>query len=208
MSIRQDYNQWAGQYDTNQNRTRDLEASALRELLNGLHFQRTLEIGCGTGKNTQSLLKVSDKVTAVDFSEEMLVIARRKVLAPNVKFVQADINKKWEFAEGAYDLITFSLVLEHIENLKPVFEKAGNLLKTDGIVYVGELHPFKQYNGTKARFGAEDGTKVLTCFNHHISDFTGSAAAAGLKIERVEEFFDDNDRSGIARILSLVFRKQ
>ncbi len=207
MDIRQGYNQWAEQYDTNQNRTRDLEGTSLRELLKGFHFQRTLELGCGTGKNTEWLQNVSDEVVAVDFSEEMLAKARQKITATHVAFLQADITKEWEFAGGDFDLITFSLVLEHIKDLRPAFEKASAHLQIGGMVYVGELHPFKQYNGTKARFGLEHETTVLTCFNHHISDFTSCAAAAGLKIERIEEFFDDDDRKGIPRILSLLFRK-
>jgi hypothetical protein len=67
---------------------------------------------------------------------------------------------------------------------------------------------FNRYNGTKARFGSEKETIVLECFNHAVSDFTGSAAEARLSIKRIEEFFDDNDRSTIPRMLSLVFKKE
>lgn len=52
MNVQQAYNIWADQYDTNQNKTRDLEGIALREILQDIHFENCLEIGCGTGKNT------------------------------------------------------------------------------------------------------------------------------------------------------------
>src|SRR6185312_145400 len=206
--IKEGYNRWAGQYDTSLNKTRDLEAKSLQQLLDNMHFNRALEIGCGTGKNTQVLQYICDKVLAVDFSEEMLAIARKKVPASNVSFIQADITEEWDFAKETFDLITFSLVLEHIKNLTPIFEKAARILTLDGMVYVGELHPFKQYGGTKARFTEKEATTTLACFTHHISDFTDNASAGGLKIEKVAEFFDTPDKSTVPRILSLLFKKR
>lgn len=50
--VQQAYNSWAQQYDSNENKTRDLEARSLRETLAPLTFEHCLEIGCGTGKNT------------------------------------------------------------------------------------------------------------------------------------------------------------
>jgi ubiquinone/menaquinone biosynthesis C-methylase UbiE len=52
----------------------------------------------------------------------MLSKARQKVTAPNVTFLQGDITKEWKFSEETFDLITFSLVLEHVEDLKPAFD--------------------------------------------------------------------------------------
>jgi predicted TPR repeat methyltransferase len=70
MSIRNSYNHWAQQYDTNQNKTRDLEAVSFRKTLAGLHFKRSLEIGCGTGKNSDWLWMISDQLIAIDLSLE------------------------------------------------------------------------------------------------------------------------------------------
>lgn len=67
-----DRKHWSSQYDTDRNRTRDLEALELREALAGQRFRRILEIGCGTGKNTQWLHGICRKCTAVDLSEGML----------------------------------------------------------------------------------------------------------------------------------------
>jgi ubiquinone/menaquinone biosynthesis C-methylase UbiE len=207
MDVRNAYNIWAGQYDTNKNRTRDLEAVSLQQTLSDIQFDRCLEIGCGTGKNTQWLLTRARQVTAVDLSEEMLSRARQKIDASNVEFKQADITKDWSFAVGLYDMVTFSLVLEHIENLDPVFEKLSGVTDAGGYIYVGELHPFKQYGGTRARFETGEGTTIVNCFNHHISDFTGAAARNGFRIVQLSEYFDDNNRAGIPRILTLLFKK-
>ncbi len=206
MDTRQAYNLWAEQYDSNTNLTRDLEAVVLRSTLEHIPFKRCLEIGCGTGKNTVWLLNKAEHITAVDLSEEMLSLARTKVASDAVDFVRADITEEWNFTTGAYDLVTFSLVLEHIEFLEPVFEQVAYILQPGGYVYVGELHPFKQYSGSKARFETSEGTQVVSCYDHHISDFIHAARKFGLEIISLDEHFDEG-RNGLPRILSLLFKK-
>jgi ubiquinone/menaquinone biosynthesis C-methylase UbiE len=208
MNVNEAYDQWAEQYDTNQNKTRDLEAISLRRTLLGHHFNRALEIGCGTGKNTVWLHTISEQLLAVDLSGEMLAVAKSKVSSDQVVFKQADIRISWDFAQGKFDLVTFSLVLEHIEDLQPIFDQVYGLLEPGGRVYIGELHPFKQYNGTKARFETQKGMQTVSCFNHHVSDFTESAKQAGLDIQSINEYFDENDRQAIPRILTLVLTKE
>lgn len=206
--VQQAYNSWAQQYDSNENKTRDLEARSLRETLAPLSFQHCLEIGCGTGKNTIWLLEKAATVTAVDLSEEMLAKSKEKITSPNVTFVQTDIMQPWNFATRPYDLIGFSLVLEHIEQLQPVLQKAAAALKPCGYLYISELHPFKQYNGSKARFDTAEGTQVVTCFNHHITDFTTAANAASFELISINEYFDDDDRNNIPRLLTFLFGKK
>ena len=208
MNVQQAYNTWAEQYDSNSNKTRDLEAISLRTSLANIDCDNCLEIGCGTGKNTEYLLTKASSVTAVDFSAEMLAKARQKIKADNVQFIQADITSDWHFGIKPYDLVTFSLVLEHIENLDEIFRKVAAVVSPSALVYIGELHPFKQYAGSKARFDTEAGEQIVTCFNHNISDFTSAAKEAGFEIVDVAEYFDDNDKTSIPRILTLIFRKK
>lgn len=208
MHIKTAYNIWSEQYDTNENKTRDLEAYSLRNILSGMQFDHCLEIGCGTGKNTEWLASQCNHIVAFDFSDKMLEKAKAKVLSPNVHFIQADINSDWNFIEGKYfDLAVCSLVLEHIEYLDCIFEKLNRVIKINGYVYISELHPFKQYTGSKAKFETETGTQTLTCYTHHISDFLTSAQKHGFELISLNEFFDDNDTKGIPRILTLLFKK-
>jgi ubiquinone/menaquinone biosynthesis C-methylase UbiE len=206
MNARQAYDLWASQYDTNVNKTRDLEAIALRESLKDIQFKTCLEIGCGTGKNTGWLIQKADYITAVDLSEEMLAKAKARINSHNVEFIQADITEQWQFTRRQYDLVSFSLVLEHIQDLDHIFSEVSKSIDQGGHVYIGELHPFKQYSGSKARFDTEDGTQVVECFNHHISEFIQTAKRHGLHLVDLNEHFD-NDNSEIPRILVLVMRK-
>jgi ubiquinone/menaquinone biosynthesis C-methylase UbiE len=208
MNVQQAYNVWASQYDTNQNKTRDLEAKSLRETLRTVDVNRCLEIGCGTGKNTQWLVEKAEHITAVDLSEEMLARAREKIKTDRVTFRQADITTEWVFADGLYNLIVFSLVLEHIEHLEPILGKAARVLQPGGYVYIGELHPFKQYSGSKARFDTEAGTHIVSCYNHNVSDFIQAASIHGLTVFNLDEYFDDDDRNSIPRILTILLQKK
>ncbi len=207
-NVKEAYKIWSEQYDTNKNKTRDLEAISLRHSLKEQNFGTCIEIGCGTGKNTEWLVSIADNILAIDLSEDMLEKAKQKITAKNVKFIQADINKEWNFAENIkYDLATFSLVLEHIENLDNIFQKLSEVLNSNGTIYIGELHPFKQYSGTKARFETIDGLQIVTCFNHNISDFVNSAKKYSFQLIDINEYFDENDRSTIPRILTMIFKK-
>lgn len=207
MQVQQAYNLWADQYDTNINKTRDLEGIALREMLQEVHFDSCLEIGCGTGKNTEWLLTKAKDILAVDLSEEMLKKATAKISSEKVQFKKADITQSWAFSTKKWELISFSLVLEHIEALEPVFREAANSIVEGGHLYLGELHPFKQYLGTKARFDTAEGPQIVPCFNHHISDFTQSAEKWGFEIVTLNEYFDEDDRSAVPRILTLLLKK-
>src|SRR5881227_361551 len=100
MDPQQAYKNWASQYDSNENKTRDLEAKALREILCTISFKSVLELGCGTGKNTEWLLQKAQRITAVDLSGEMLLKAKKKIQSPDVEFIKADLNDNWNFTEN------------------------------------------------------------------------------------------------------------
>lgn len=208
MDIQQAYNTWADTYDSVLNKTRDLEARAIRSILATTNVSEIVELGCGTGKNTEWLAAKATHVTAVDFSAQMLSKAKEKLQLPNVTFQQGDITKEWHFVDKPADLITCSLILEHIQDLPFVFAQAYRALKSEGLFYIGELHPFKQYQGSKARFDtAAGGVFELECHVHHISDYTESARQQGFTCVALQEWFDEENQAGMPRIASFLFRK-
>jgi ubiquinone/menaquinone biosynthesis C-methylase UbiE len=207
MNNQEAYDVWADNYDRVLNKTRDLEQSVIREVLSKINFSDVIEIGCGTGKNTTWIAERADHVTAIDFSAEMLNKAKEKTNVKNVEFKQADITVDWTFTKKKVDLITCSLTLEHVSDIDFVFEQASESLKNDGHFYVCELHPFKQYQGSKARFEQLNETFELECYVHHISDYIGSAKQNNLGCIQLNEWFDDDDTTTIPRLVSFLFRK-
>lgn len=205
MNVEQAYNKWSESYDAVVNRTRDLEARAIRGLLVPDGNSDVLEIGCGTGKNTE-FLKDFGTLTAVDFSDRMLAAAKTKIDAPNVRFERLDLREKWNFADNSFDLATCSLVLEHLADLDHVFAEAARVLRPAGRFYIGELHPFKQYLGGKARFETGGGVFEPECFVHNFSEFFDAAAKNGFEVAQVGEWFDEG--TAVPRLLTLIFRKR
>lgn len=205
MNNQEAYNLWSLNYDTIANKTRDLEAIALRESVSGKDLN-ILEIGCGTGKNTKFLQTKAEHLVGADFSAEMLAKAKEKITAENVEFRKLDLRENWEFNENSFDLITCSLVLEHIENLDFVFQEARKVLRKNGLFYIGELHPFKQYQGSKARFDTASGVFELECFVHHVSDFFQAAKNNDFQCIDLKEWFDSDDQTEVPRLLTMIFK--
>ncbi len=206
MNVQEAYNVWADNYDTVNNKTRDLETTALRASVLFSEPLDVLEIGCGTGKNTEWLLTKAKHLVAADFSAEMLAKAKEKFTANKVEFRQFDLRDEWEFTENQIDLITCSLALEHIENIDFVFGQASRVLRTGGLFYIGELHPFKQYQGSKARFDTGDGVFELECFVHHVSEFFTAAKNNHFELVDLKEWFDDDDKTTVPRLLTMIFK--
>src|SRR5688572_14737475 len=116
-SAKGSYDKWSATYDEVENRTRDLEKIVCEQIVSRIPFRDVLELGGGTGKNTDWLAERAERVVSVDFSEAMQAVARSKVTSPNVEFQLADVRQSWKFHSFSPDLITCSLILEHVEDL-------------------------------------------------------------------------------------------
>jgi ubiquinone/menaquinone biosynthesis C-methylase UbiE len=198
------YNHWASTYNNVENKTRDLEGMVIRKILDQPKYERVLELGCGTGKNTFWLASKTDNLLAVDFSNEMMNIARLKSSGNNIEFRQSDLTLEWNFEK--VNLITCSLVLEHIKNLDFIFNQAEKTLEKNGLFYICELHPYKQLQGSMARFEHEGGLIKLEYFIHHISEFYKSAIRNNFSCIDLQEWFDDDEKT-TPRLVSFLFEK-
>jgi ubiquinone/menaquinone biosynthesis C-methylase UbiE len=207
VKVQQAYTDWSATYDQDQNLTRDLDEIVMRQTFKDLRCNSILEIGCGTGKNTSLLAEVGETVLALDFSEGMIEEARRKISCSKVTFEVADITASWPCEDESFDLISCNLVLEHIEDLPHIFAEAARVLAPSGEFFVCELHPYRQYQGTQARFQRAHVTTQIPAFVHHLSDFIGAAASHQLKLEAVNEWWHVEDQHKPPRLISLVFKK-
>ena len=60
---------------------------------------------------------------------------------------------------------------------------------------------------SKARYTTPEGEQIVTCYTHNMSDFIKAANKYNFSLMDLGEWFDDNDRSQIPRILTLLFKK-
>lgn len=209
MSIADTYSTWAATYDADRNLTRDLDAEVTRRVIGTDRIASVVEAGCGTGKNTRFFAEIADAVHALDFSDGMLAVARTRVTAPHVRFDRADLSARWPVEAGAAQLVSFNLVLEHIERLAPVLRSACDALAPGGAVFISELHPFKQYQRSQPRFIDATGQEVrVPSFTHHVSEFLSAASACGLQLARLDEWWHPEDPGdAVPRLITFVFRR-
>ncbi len=207
MKIQQAYDTWSATYDGDENLTRDLDRTVTESILGDWRCPTVLELGCGTGKNTPLLAEIGERVTAVDFSAGMIAQAKAKITAPNVTFQAADITRPWPTANSAFNLITCNLILEHVADLDFIFAEAGRSLAAGGKLFISELHPFKQYQGSKAQFQQGEATTFIPAYVHHISDFLTAAKENGLKLLALDEWWHKQDEGKPPRLITFLFQK-
>jgi malonyl-CoA O-methyltransferase len=203
------YNRWAATYDADHNRTRDMAAVVLRQANLVSSDKTILEIGCGTGRNTHWLAERCGNIVAVDFSEEMLRVARSRVQSPSVRFVQQDIRSAWPVDDDSCGVIIAMLVLEHIEFLEPIFAEAARVLRPRGELFFCELHPTRQMSGRQAEFvsGETGEPERITAFLHDISEYLNTGLHAGFELVNLGEWRDAGaNNSELPRLLSVRMR--
>jgi len=111
--------------------------------------RRVLDVGCGTGILASELSRHFESVVAIDISEPMLAIARRKRAAGNIEYQQADANQL--VLEQKFDAIVSHTTFHHLEDvprtlgvLKAALEPGGRLILVDNVIgkIVFARHPF------------------------------------------------------------------
>jgi 2-polyprenyl-3-methyl-5-hydroxy-6-metoxy-1,4-benzoquinol methylase len=120
--------------------SRKSEKDLEKFLKNNLNETKTiLELGCGTALNVQKIFSLNikfKKYTGMDFTPEMLEIARKKFpKTPNVEFHQKDITNLTGIKEK-YDIIISTWVMSHLKNQSEVVNEAQKLLKPDGKMFL------------------------------------------------------------------------
>ena len=104
-----EYDEWfyrQGRYDQGAAHTRlwEGEVRQLREQLQSAgRFAHILELAPGTGIWTAELIKIGERVTALDASPEMIAINRAKLLSANVEYRQTDLFT-WR-PDRQYDMV-------------------------------------------------------------------------------------------------------
>jgi ubiquinone/menaquinone biosynthesis C-methylase UbiE len=97
---------------------------------------KVLDVGCGAGVPVaRFLVEGGFRVTGIDFSENMLGLARKNV--PKAVFIKKDMNKL-DFAVSSFDGVTAFYSIIHVPREKHslLFESFHGILKAEGIMLV------------------------------------------------------------------------
>jgi ubiquinone/menaquinone biosynthesis C-methylase UbiE len=99
---------------------------------------RVLDVGTGTGVFVPYLLKKIGRkgdLVCLDFSEEMLKIARTKSFTGNIKYLCADIENS-RLADDTFDAVVCYSVFPHFQNKPKTLSEINRLLKKNGKVFI------------------------------------------------------------------------
>ena len=94
--------------------------------------QLLLDIGIGTGLSSILFHKAGLHIYGMDLSKEMLDACKNKGFAEDLKVHDLTVTP-YPYADEMFDHVVCIGVLNHFEDLKPVFNEATRLLKNDGL---------------------------------------------------------------------------
>ncbi|MBN1279412.1 MAG: bifunctional demethylmenaquinone methyltransferase/2-methoxy-6-polyprenyl-1,4-benzoquinol methylase UbiE [Chlorobium sp.] len=98
-----------------------------KKLLTGISSPGILDVATGTGDLAASMAKISGaRVTALDLSPEMLVIARKKY--PNITFHEG-YAEKLPFETASFDIVSAGFGVRNFENLDQGMQEFCRVLK-------------------------------------------------------------------------------
>jgi len=116
----------------------------------GGDFKCILDLGCGTGIYTKFLRERFRKarIKAVDISEEMICLAKKKLPGKKIEFVTG--NAESMNFEEKFDLITSNSTFQWFSNLERAFLKYKKTLKDKGVILFSTFGPatFAELNGS------------------------------------------------------------
>ena len=187
------YDRWASIYDADKNITRDLDALVMRRVPVQIENLDVLELGSGTGKNTEYLAAHAKRLIAMDVSAGMIARAHQRIPTSNVKFILHDVRDSWPVPPASVDAVVANLILEHVHDLAPVFFEASRVLRPGGQFFFCELHPYRQLAGGQANFIDPDTgeTVHVAAHVHTVSEYVNGAVEAGFSVRSLGEWTED-----------------
>ncbi len=197
--VQSGYDRWAAVYDYDQNPLLALEAPLLRKALGDVCGCSVLDLGCGTGRHALWLAEAGAHVTAIDFSEDMLAVARSKPGADGVDFMVHDLHERLPFGSGAFDIVVSGLVLEHLRDLPAFFSEARRVLNSRGRAVISAMHPAMFLRDSQAQFTDPASGEIVRpgSLPHQLSEMIMAAVLARLDLIGVDEY--PADRELVAR---------
>jgi ubiquinone/menaquinone biosynthesis C-methylase UbiE len=197
----------------------ELEEPEADRALGDVKDLEVLDVGAGTGRHAVRVAQRGARVTAVDFSEEMLARARQKTGADRVRWLVHDVALPLPFEARSFDRVLSALVLEHIpvSDLASFFRDLGRVARDDGLIVVTAMHPAMFLKGVSANFRDDSGEVRPRSYVATLSDYVMGAIQAGLVIVSLAEHSVDeglvarNERSrkwlGWPALFVMTFRR-
>jgi ubiquinone/menaquinone biosynthesis C-methylase UbiE len=126
--------------------------------------QTILDLACGNGQMSRVLAALGAAVTAIDGSQNMINLARKRSAGLTIEYRVADImtTEQVLLEPSSFDAVLCNMALMDIQEIKPVFQIAYRALKKDGAFVFSVTHPcFDKSVGPHITEMHENGGTVL-----------------------------------------------
>lgn len=121
------------------------ERPATLSLFPSVEDKFILDVGCAAGWYTNWLIEHGAKVTAIDFSPNMIKMTKKRV-GDKAKIVEADLNEPLNFIyDEQFDIVLASLTLHYLKNWDMIMDEFNRILKESGILIFSVHHPFMDF---------------------------------------------------------------
>ncbi|MFC9993962.1 class I SAM-dependent methyltransferase [Nocardia sp. NPDC127526] len=185
VDVVEGYGIWAAAYDSPGNPAFDYDAPLIRAVAAELPTGVALDAACGTGRVSATLAECGYAVLGVDRSPEMLELARKRL--PEGDFRVGGLEEL-PVGDDAVDIVTCSLALSHVPDLRPVFAEFARVLRPGGHLVIADVHPEQVARTHVPTVRRTDGTAGRVSSHHHrTGDYVRAALAAGFRIRSCEE---------------------
>lgn len=178
------YGLYAGLYDESLGYLSSFEKDQLLPMFGDLKGKNVLDAGAGTGRIIRDLKNYGAKVTALDVSEEMLKICRKKF--SDIETVVGDIENM-PFADNTFDVVIATFVIVHLKNTDKAFDEIYRILKDGGCAIITNIN---QRKAPKLKLKNRDEI-VIQSYYHRPKDIIASLEKSFFRIEK-EKFIDED----------------
>ncbi len=178
------YAAWSNSYDTYENSLIMLEEMPMRSLFRTMPGRDVLDAATGTGRHALHLAAQGWRVSAIDASAEMLVLAREKAAERklSIQVEQQDLAQL-SFADSSFDLVVCSLALAHIQDLLPPCRELLRVLRPGGNLLISDMHPyFQAIFGPEWTLEVDETHHYFPAFHAEIDAYTDALRAADAEV--------------------------
>jgi ubiquinone/menaquinone biosynthesis C-methylase UbiE len=158
---------WADFVRMGKDRCREeMNNPATLRMIGNVKDKQLLDLSCGEGYNTRILAKNGARVIGVDFSKEMIKLARQmeKRDRLGIRYYVSDAADLKELESERFDVVTCFMALMDIERYEDAISQVARVLKKNGRFVFSITHPCFECDNTVggvpiAEWKYEEGTE-------------------------------------------------
>jgi ubiquinone/menaquinone biosynthesis C-methylase UbiE len=146
-TLKTSYNKIASEYLFSRTKAKGLTGFQNRNMERPMMFslvpknlknKKLLDIGCGPGVHIKEYSKRGANCVGIDISDEMIKLAKKH--CPQGEFYVGSAYKL-NVKNNTYDIVTASLLLDHIKDINKAIKEIKRVLKKNGLLIFSVPHP-------------------------------------------------------------------